>query len=629
MSGHGHGEPKTLKGVALASLGALGIVFGDIGTSPLYALRECFHGEHGIAMGPTNVLGVLSMIVWSLIVVVTVKYVAYVLRADNDGEGGILALLALALDPEQPLGRQRIVYVLGLFGAALLYGDGIITPAISVLSAVEGIRVEAPSLGPYVVPITVTILVALFLIQRRGTEQVGQLFGPVMLAWFVVLALLGIANILERPAVLAAVSPTYAIDYFAQNKLPGAIVLGSVFLVATGGEALYADMGHFGLRPIRLAWLWLALPALVLNYFGQGALLLESPEAIENPLVHMAPDWARIPVIVLATMATVIASQALITGTYSITRQATLLGYAPRLRVVHTSPDQIGQIYMPTVNWSLMIATIATVLAFGSSSRLAAAYGIAVTMTMIITTLLAYVVARRKWRWSMVVALGVTAPLLLIDLAFFGANAIKIADGGYVPVLVALGVFTAMTTWRRGREILAQRIRERSIPFADFPRWLDEQRPLRVPGTAVYLTAHPDSVPLSLVDNVRHNHAIHERVVLLSLVFRQTARVSIANRARVEDLGFGLVRIFGHYGFVETPNVPRLLELAIAEGIEIDPATVTFVVGRETLLATHRAGMAIWREVLFAWMSRNAQRAAAYFGIPSERVLEIGAQIEL
>ena len=622
-------DTKSPKRLALASLGALGIVYGDIGTSPLYALRECFHGTHGMAIDRVNVLGVLSMIVWSLILVVTIKYVAYVTRADNEGEGGILALLALALDPRRQVGKQPVVYVLGLFGAALLYGDGVITPAISVLSAVEGLRIEAPALAPAVVPLTIAILVGLFWLQRRGTRAIGVLFGPIMLVWFLVLTLLGLAQITVHPEVLAAVNPLYAVQYFTHHGLAGAIVLGAVFLCVTGGEALYADMGHFGTRPIRLAWIGVCLPALVIHYFGQGALLIAHPEAIEHPIVHMSPAWARIPIITLATLATVIASQALISGTYSMTRQATLLGYAPRLRVVHTSADQIGQIYMPGVNLAMAIATVALVLGFGSSSRLAAAYGIAVTMTMVITTLLAHVVARRRWGWPLWLGLAVTVPLLAMDLAFFGANALKLFDGGWVPIALALAVFTAMTTWRRGREILAVRFRDRSIPYVELEDWLAKEAPTRVPGTAVYLTAHPDSVPLSLIENVRHNHAIHARVVLLSIVFTQTARVSIANRLRVERLDDGVVRLFGHYGFVETPNVPRLLELALAEGIEVDPETVTFVMGRETLLATRRAGMALWRESLFAVMSRNAQRAAAFFGIPSERVLEVGAQIEL
>ena len=627
MSTHAH--PPHGRALVVSSVGALGIVYGDIGTSPLYAVRECFHHTHGLTLSAPDVMGVLSLIVWSLILVVTVKYLVYVMRADNSGEGGILALFALATSRDKPMSRQLFVYAIGLFGAALLYGDGIITPAISVLSAVEGIGVEAPALEPAVIPITVAILIALFAVQSRGTERVGLAFGPVMLLWFTTLGVLGVVWIVRRPEILWALSPHYAVMFFMHHGLAGGIVLGSVFLVVTGGEALYADMGHFGRRPIQLAWIVVVFPGLVVHYFGQGALLLAQPGAIEHPLMFMAPSWARILLLVLASCATVIASQALISGVFSLTRQAILLGYAPRLRVVHTSAKQIGQIYMPSINAALAVATILLVLAFRSSSALAAAYGIAVTMTMIITTMLAHVVARRRWGWGWLGASALTAGLLSLDLAYFASNAVKIADGGWVPLLVGVAVFVLLTTWSRGRAILAQRMRERSMPIAGLPRWIAELAPTEVPGVAVYMTAHPDAAPVSLVENVRHNHAIHERIVLLSLAFEQSARVSIGNRLTVQRIDQRIVRLTGHYGFVERPDVPSLLELALAEGIEIDPATVTYVMGRETLLATNRPGMAMWRESLFALMSRNAQRAAAFFGIPSDRVLEIGTQIEL
>jgi KUP system potassium uptake protein len=622
-------QSNSPKQVALSALGALGVVYGDIGTSPLYAVRECFHGAHGMALDATNVYGVLSLIIWSLILVVTVKYVAYVLRADNDGEGGILALLALALDPKRPIAKQPIVYVLGLFGAALLYGDGIITPAISVLSAIEGVVVEAPTLEWAVIPITVLILIGIFAVQRRGTASVGMMFGPITLLWFVTLIAIAVPHIVEHPDILRAVWPGYAVTYFTTHGLHGIVVLGAVFLVVTGGEALYADMGHFGARPVRLAWVIVVLPALLVNYFGQAAFLLEHPEGLVHPVMHMSPGWARIPVLVISTAATIIASQALISGTYSITRQAILLGFAPRLKVVHTSSQQIGQIYMPLVNWSLMVGCIALVLGFGSSSALAAAYGIAVTATMVITTLLAHVVATRRWGWPAIVTLLVTSLFVAIDLAFLGANTLKFLDGGWVPIVIAIAIFTGFTTWRKGREILADRIRERSIRIADLPAWLRERNPVTVPGTAVYLTAHPDSLPLAMVSNIEHNASLHERVILLSITFTNHARVSIANRLKVERIDERIVRLFGYYGFVETPDVPALLELAVMEGIEVDAKTVTFVMGRETLIASDRPGMAQWREALFAYMSRNAQRAATFFGIPSERVLEIGAQIEL
>ncbi len=453
---HHETEKPTGRYLAVLSLTALGVVYGDIGTSPLYAVRECFAGEHGLALTPdvleVNVLGVLSLVVWSLIVVISLKYLAYVMRADNEGEGGILALMALALDPKQPVRRQWLVFILGLFGAALLYGDGAITPAISVLSAVEGVRVAAPAMGPFVVPTTIGILIVLFWFQRKGTAGVGLVFGPVTLLWFAVLIVLGVYQIAQNPAVLRALSPTYAAEYFAVHGIPGMVVLGSVFLVVTGGEALYADMGHFGPRPIRLAWFALVLPALIINYFGQGALILRQPEAAQQPLFHMAPSWSVLPLVALATAATVIASQAVISGTYSITRQAIMLGYAPRLQVEHTSTREEGQIYLPTINWGLLVVTVVLVVGFGSSTRLAAAYGIAVTTTMVITTVLAHVVARRVWGWKLAVALPLTLSLLVVDLAFLGANALKIADGGWVPLAMAMVVFVGMSTWKRGRE---------------------------------------------------------------------------------------------------------------------------------------------------------------------------------
>ncbi len=615
--------------LAVLSLTALGVVYGDIGTSPLYAVRECFVGEHGMAIRPVNVLGVLSLIVWSLLGVISLKYLAYVMRADNRGEGGILALMALALDPRQPVRRQWLVFILGLFGAALLYGDGAITPAISVLSAVEGVQVAAPALGPFVVPITIVILVLLFSVQRRGTAGVGLVFGPITLVWFAVLIALGVYQIAENPGILRALSPAYAVDYFGQHGIAGLAVLGSVFLVVTGGEALYADMGHFGPRPIRLAWFAIVLPALVINYFGQGALILRDPSAAEAPLFRMAPGWAVIPLVLLSTAATVIASQAVISGTYSLTRQAIQLGYAPRLEVAHTSAREEGQIYLPTVNWALLVATIVLVIGFGSSTNLASAYGIAVTTTMVITTVLAHVVARRVWGWSLLAALPLTACLLVVDLAFFGANVLKIADGGWVPLAMAMAVFLAMSTWKRGREILSARLAERTIPWDQFDAFLISSAPARVPGTAVYMAGRPDLVPPALIQNVRHNRSLHERVIFLSLIFTQQARVPAHEKLRLDDLGDGFLRIEGSYGFVESPDVPKLLALTKTDGVDIDIDTTTFVMGRETLVATTRPGMALWREVLFAFMSRNARRAASFFRIPSERVLEIGSQIEL
>ncbi len=625
-------HPGPPRGVYLASLSlaALGIVYGDIGTSPLYAVRECFHGPHAFAATATNVHGVLSLVVWSLIVVISIKYLGYVMRADNDGEGGIMALMALALDPKQGASKQWLVFSFGLFGAALLYGDGAITPAISVLSAVEGLEVAAPSLHAWVIPITVAILIGLFAFQRKGTAGIGLIFGPITLVWFFVLGALGVHQIVQYPRVLEALLPTHAASFFAHHGVAGVVVLGAVFLVVTGGEALYADMGHFGKRPIRLAWFAVVLPALVLNYFGQGALILRNPEAVEAPLFLMAPSWALYPLIVLSTCATIIASQAVITGTYSITRQAILLGFAPRIGVQHTSSREQGQIYIPSMSWALLIVTLGLVVGFGSSSRLAAAYGIAVTSTLLITTVLAHIVARRRWSWSLALMLPLTLGFLVIDLAFLGANVLKIADGGWVPLVMAVGVFVLMSTWKRGREILADRLAERGIGWDRLHAFVEEVSPVRVPGTAVYMSAQPDRVPPAFVENVRKNRAVHEQIVFLSVEFTQTARVSVAKRLLVERVADGrFLRIKGCYGFVETPDVPHLLDLAILEGVHIDLDQTIFVLGRETLLATERAGMALWRERLFGFMSRNARRAAAFFNIPSERVLEIGSQIEL
>jgi KUP system potassium uptake protein len=623
------GREPTGRYLATLSLAALGIVYGDIGTSPLYAVRECFHGPHAFAVTEANVLGVLSLIFWSLIVVISVKYLLYVMRADNDGEGGILALMALALDPAQPLKRQWLVFILGLFGAALLYGDGAITPAISVLSAVEGLEVAAPGLEAWVMPIAIGVLAALFWFQHKGTAGIGLAFGPITVVWFAVLAALGVYQIAQKPEVFAAISPTYATAFFMHHGLAGVIVLGAVFLVVTGGEALYADMGHFGARPIRLAWFVVVLPALLLNYFGQGALILRDPSTASAPLFRMAPDWGLYPLILLATAATIIASQAVISGTYSITGQAIMLGYAPRMTIEHTSSREIGQIYMPTVNWGLLVVVLLLVVGFGSSSNLAAAYGIAVTSTMLITTILAYVVARRLWGWSRWLAVPLTAIFLLIDAAFFGANSLKIPAGGWFPLVLAAAVFVLMSTWKRGREILAARLNERAIAWDALPAFLEQQRPARPAGTGVYMTSNLDRVPPALLDNVRHNHALHDRVVLLSIEFTQTARVSVKDRLVVEQAPGGFLRIRGRYGFTEHPDVPSLLKLAIGEGIDINVDEATFVLGRETILATERSGMAIWREAIFAFLSRNAGRAAAYFGIPSDQVLEIGAQIEL
>jgi KUP system potassium uptake protein len=612
------------------ALGALGIVYGDIGTSPLYALRECFHGTHGVPPTHANVLGVLSLVFWALIVVVTLKYHVYVLRMDNRGEGGILALMGLVhKESGKQTGFRRLIVPLGLFGAALLYGDGIITPAISVLSAVEGLEVATPAFTKFVVPITIVILIGLFLFQKHGTGRIGSVFGPIMLLWFSTLAILGISGILRDPSVLSAINPAHAFHFFVRNGFHGFLVLGSVFLVATGGEALYADMGHFGEKPIQVDWFGFVGPSLLLNYFGQGALLIHDPGATSNPFYRLAPGWALYPLLILATAATVIASQAIISGAFSLTRQAIQLGYLPRMRIDHTSAREIGQIYVPGVNWALMAACIALVLGFGSSSRLASAYGVAVTTTMVITTILAYFAARHVLGWNTLAAVVVTAAFLFADLAFFGANMVKVVHGGWFPLAVALGVFTLMATWRRGREILFDRIQEVGMSDGDFLKSIARRSPPRVSGTAVFMDRTIDEIPLPLLHNLKHNKVLHEKVVLLTIVTEEVPYVSDEEQAEVRDLGAGLYRLVARYGFMETPEVPALLANVDIPGVSFDPASTTFFLGRETLLATSRPGMAIWRERLFSWMVRNAEGAALYFRLPPNRVVELGAQIEL
>ena len=625
------GASPTGRYLGLLSLTALGVVYGDIGTSPLYALRECFRGRHAIAPTPANVLGVLSLIFWSLALVVSLKYLAVVLRADNRGEGGILALMALIQRGRLMRGaRSRwLMPTLGLFGAALLYGDGAITPAISVLSAVEGLQVATPVFEPYVLPLTILILVALFFIQQRGTARVGAVFGPVMVVWFFTLGGLGLAHISNAPGVLLAVSPSHAVEFFARNASRGFVVLGSVFLVVTGGEALYADMGHFGRRPIRLAWFGFVLPALLLNYFGQGALLLSAPQAAVNPFFRMAPGWALYPLIVLATAATIIASQAVISGAFSLTRQAVQLGFSPRIQIEHTSSAEIGQIYVPIVNWALMLCTVALVLGFRSSSAMAGAYGVAVTSTMVITTVLLYFLSREVWGWDRAWAGMLTTFFLTFDLAFFAANALKIPQGGWVPLLIAGGALVLMSTWKRGREILVQRLREKSVPFDLLLGDLLAEPPIRVPGTAVFLTGAPDSTPPALVHNLAHNKVLHEQVVLLTIVTEEVPHVPTRERVQVASLHDGFYRVTAHYGFMQDPNVLEVLANCQAEGLHLRLAATTFFLGRETLIPTDRPGMALWREKLFSFMSRNALRATAFFKLPPDQVFEVGAQVEL
>ena len=623
------GEPQG-RYLASLSLAALGVVYGDIGTSVLYSVRESFHHSHGIEPTRANVLGVLSLIFWALVLVISIKYAVFVLRADNRGEGGILALTSLVT----PVGALRrsprwALIMLGLFGTALLYGDGMITPVISVLGAVEGLEVATPLLEPYIIPITIGILVALFVMQSHGTAKVGRIFGPVTLVWFATIAVLGIANILRDPRVFAAVSPLYGARFFAENGWNGFLVLGSVFLVVTGGEALYADMGHFGRRPIRLAWYYVVLPALLLNYFGQGALLIHHPEAVENPFFHMAPRWALYPVVVIATMAAVIASQALITGAFSLTMQAVQLGYIPRMQIEHTSERERGQIYVPQVNWALMLACIALVIGFRDSSSVAAAYGVAVTATMVITTLLLFRVERERWHWPLWASALFTGVFLAIDLAFFGANIVKIPAGGWVPLVIGAFVFALMSTWKTGRRILAERLTAGTLPIDLFLEDIAANPPHRVPGTAVFMYGNPTGTPPALLHSLKHYKVLHERTVFLAVTTEEVPYVEAEERVEVEELGQGFYRITARYGFMDAPDVPEALALVRVPELDLSPARTSFFLGRETLIPSSEPGMAPWREKLFALMSRNARPATAFFGLPPNRVVELGAQIRL
>jgi KUP system potassium uptake protein len=609
-------------------IGALGVVFGDIGTSPLYALRECFNGTHAMTPTRANLFGVLSLIIWSLLLIVSVKYLLLVLRADNKGEGGILSLLSLAV-PEKPQGRRRAALLgIGIFGSALLYGDGMITPAITVLSAVEGINVVTPMFEHWVVPITVGILAAVFSFQRLGTERVGSMFGSVMMIWFLGIAWLGINGILRAPEILAAINPVPGIRFLITNGWSGFIVLGAVFLAVTGAEALYADMGHFGIRPIRVTWFAVVFPALVLNYLGQGALLLKNPAAAENPFFLLAPLWALRPLVVLATMAAVIASQALISGVYSLTMQAVQLGFLPRLQIKHTSSDIRGQIYMPRVNWTLMLACIALVLGFRSSSNLAAAYGIAVTLTMAITTVLFYFAAQRLWKWSVYKAAAICLTLLLLELAFLAANLVKIAHGGWFPLLVGMALFTIMSTWKRGRYLLRSKLEAGSLDWSLFMEDLRRHPPSRVKGTAVFMAGNPAGTPLALLHNLKHNKILHERIILLTILTSDVPHVNPKDRVRVTPLTEGFYQVRGHYGFMDEPDVPDLLEACRPHGLQFRPPDTTFFLSRETILPASKPSMALWRSRLFAFMARNAQSATAYFKLPANRVVELGMQVE-
>ncbi|MCK6413680.1 MAG: potassium transporter Kup [Azonexus sp.] len=625
-----HTEPNKAH-LATLTLAALGVVYGDIGTSPLYSLKEVFGGaHHPVPITPDNVLGVLSLFFWTLIIVVTIKYVSFIMRANNKGEGGIIALMTLALQKGRPGSwQQRCLVALGLFGAALFYGDGVITPAISVLSAVEGLEIITPAFKPYVQPITLVVLVLLFIFQRRGTASVGALFGPVMLLWFATIALLGLGAVVQQPAVLAAINPLHALAFLQGNSVLGFLSLGAVVLCITGAEALYADMGHFGARPIQYAWLGYVMPALLLNYFGQGALLLADPAAVENPFYLLAPEWAMYPLVILATVATIIASQAVISGAFSITQQAIQLGYTPRLEIQHTSAQEIGQIYLPAINWILLLAIIVLVIEFQSSSNLAAAYGIAVTGTMLITNLLAIAVAVRLWDWSPWRAVAGALPFIVIDSAFFLANSVKIPDGGWFPLAFGLLVFVLLTTWKRGREVLAARLDKDAMALSPFVASLVAGGVERVPGTAVFMTQHPESVPHALLHSLKHYKALHERVLILSVTVLEVPYVNERERVAVELLpgNFATVRV--RYGFKDEPDIPAALAHCARCDLTVDPMDTSFFLGRETLIPKLGSEMAYWRSLLFVAMFRNAGSATAFFRIPSNRVVELGSQVVL
>jgi KUP system potassium uptake protein len=623
-------RPKRAGYLVVLSVGALGVVYGDIGTSPLYALREAFLSSGSLTVDRDSVLGILSLMLWSLLLVVTLKYLLVVMRADNEGEGGVLALTALVL---RGRGRRKarttaILVGVGLFGTALLYGDGMITPAISVLAAVEGLQIAVPSVEPFVVVIAAVILIALFMIQRRGTASIGAVFGPIMIIWFLVLAILGIGQIFAVPEVLAAINPALGVELFFESPRVAFLALGGIFLVVTGSEALYADMGHFGKRPIRLAWSTIVLPALTINYFGQGALLIADPLAIDNPFFRLPPQWAILPLVALSTMATIIASQALISGAYSLTMQAVQLGYLPRMRVDHTSPREFGQIYVPAVNWILMVATVGLVVAFGSTSSLAAAYGVAVTTTMVITTVLLYVIMRQRWRWSRTAALSLTALFLVVDLSFFGANILKVPDGGWFPLLIGLIVFTMMITWKRGRAALASRLKRAELPIERFIGSITEHPQPRVPGTAVYMFPESGATPPALLTNLQYNEVLHETIVLVSVNVVRRARVPQVERATVHPLGEGFFQIDLKYGFMEGPDVPLALGNIVSTEFGFDPTDATYVLGRETIIPSHATSLAGWREHLFAGMHRNAASAAQFFSLPADRVVEIGVHVK-
>lgn len=613
------------------TLAALGVVYGDIGTSPLYAFKESFHHSHGLLVNAPNIYGILSLIFWALIIVVSIKYLVFIVRADNQGEGGVLALSTLisstSIKSKKLLGALTL---LGLFGTALLYGDGMITPAISVLSAVEGLEFVAAVPNTYIIPIAVVILIGLFSLQKHGTATVGKIFGPITLLWFFVIGSLGVSQIIRHPEIIYAVNPWYAYSFFKMNSFNGFTVLGSVFLVVTGGEALYSDLGHFGKSPIRHAWFMIVLPALILCYFGQGSLLLADPEAVKNPFYLMAPDWALLPLVILATLSTCIASQALITGVFSLTMQAVQLNFIPRILIQHTSSEEFGQVFVKSVNFLLMIACISLVIIFRTSSNLANAYGIAVTTTMVITTVLFYFVMHFKWKWSPLIALPLCLFFLAIEGAFWGANLLKVVHGGWFPLLIGVILFTLMTTWHKGRKILAKRMREMTSPLDKFIKEIEKKKAIRVPGTAVYMSGNQGTVPPALYQSFHHFNCLHEHIIFLSVRVGQTPNVSKDERVKISLIDHSFYVVALNYGFMDLPNVPEdLLGLKLNESVELSPYEATYFLGRERIIASKHKGMMRWRERLFSFMSRNAQPATDFFQLPKKRVIEIGSEVDI
>ncbi len=615
--------------LAVLALGALGVVYGDIGTSPLYTMKEIF-GAAGVPLDTPHVIGAVSVILWGLLTIVTLKYVMLILRASNRGEGGILALTALAAQAAGKTPGRRIALLLtGVSGAALFYGDSVITPAISVLSAVEGLEVVTPALKPYVLPVSAAVLVGLFMVQRFGTGLVGRLFGPVIMLWFAVLALTGLLEIVREPAILAALNPLHALAFLRAQGWHVFVAVGAIVLAFTGAEALYADMGHFGKRPVQLAWMGYVLPALAINYMGQGALLMRDPSAVDNPFYRMFPTAWLVPAVVLATLATIIASQAVISGAFSLTKQAVQLGYSPRIHVVHTSDKEMGQIYVPNVNWLLLGAVVALVIGFRSSSALASAYGIAVTLTMMIDTVLAFVVVRALWQWRWAPAVTFLALFFTVDFGFFAANSVKIFDGGWFPLAMGLAVHTLLMTWKRGRAALSERMRQDTMPLDLFIQSMFHDPPLRVPGTGVFMTTAPDGVPRALLHNLLHNKVLHARVVLVNVVTDDIPYVPATDRVRVEELDFGFYRVFVRYGFKDDPDIPAALAMCEGQGLPFELMESSFFLGRETLIPRTGTSLGLWRERLFILLFRNAHSAADFFCIPANRVVEFGTQIEL